>query len=90
MADGTEFIFRSQDLKFSFVSCVCICKDCWTCARGGIPSSPSGVAMGRRKCSSFSVYFLVDDSLVLFSFLLFHVDEEQRDSPGGQVLWGFL
>jgi hypothetical protein len=46
--------------------------------------------MGRRKCSSFPVYFLVDDSLVLFFCLLFHVDEEQRDSPGRQVLWGFF
>jgi hypothetical protein len=26
----------------------------------------------------------------LFSCLLFHVDEEHRDSPDRQVLWGFL
>jgi len=46
--------------------------------------------MGRRKCSSFPACFVGDDSLVLFSCLLFYVDEEQRDSPSRQVSWGFF
>jgi hypothetical protein len=46
--------------------------------------------MGRRKCSSFPACFVGDDSLVLFTCLLFYVDEEQRDSPSQQVSWGFF
>jgi hypothetical protein len=46
--------------------------------------------MGRRKCSSFPACFVGDDSLVLFSCLLFYVDEEQRDSPSRQVSRGFF
>jgi hypothetical protein len=64
---------------------VCVCKDSRTCARRFFLSSSSGVAMGRRKCSSVPVCSLVDDYIFSFPYLLFYLVEEYRLGRRRQV-----